>query len=132
MPSLLLLPAAWRSAGARPLLLALLLLPAHLPQGGGHRAAGPRVSEPRSPPGQGSGGLRAPPAPLAPCPAGLAPRSPGGERVLFGRDGAWCVLGAAWRSVPVLRDRRALERLRHRDAVPGKWESCGPAGVLGV
>lgn len=56
MPSLLLLPAAWRSAGARPLLLALLLLPAHLPQGGGHRAAGPRVSEPRSPPGQGSGG----------------------------------------------------------------------------
>ncbi|XP_074765207.1 SPARC-related modular calcium-binding protein 1 isoform X2 [Athene noctua] len=34
-------PRAWRSAGARPFLLALLLL-VYLPQGRGHRATGPR------------------------------------------------------------------------------------------
>ncbi|XP_072721569.1 SPARC-related modular calcium-binding protein 1 isoform X10 [Ciconia boyciana] len=33
-------PRAWRSVGARPFLLALLLV--HLPQGRGHRATGPR------------------------------------------------------------------------------------------
>lgn len=57
------MPRAWRSAGARPFLLALLLV--HLPPGRSHRATGPRVSE--LPPRRGR---------LQPCPGPPALSAP--------------------------------------------------------
>lgn len=85
------MPRAWRSAGARSLLLALLLV--YLPQGRGHRATGPRVSEP--PPRR-----RGCPSPARPAAAGCPAPGPPPPRPVSAAGEAAALAGGEPRPPP--------------------------------